>query len=174
MKSELITTHPDSAFTQAVQRVKLLGIDFDGVMTDNSVFVFEDGREAVRCSRFDGFGLKRLRSLDIEAMIISTEKNPVVSARAKKLGVACIQSVDDKVAVLQELLSERGLDWSQAGFIGYDINDAGVLERVGLPVVVADAHPSINTIQAFQTTVRGGYGAVRELCDKIAECIEAQ
>ncbi|MEL7541788.1 MAG: 3-deoxy-D-manno-octulosonate 8-phosphate phosphatase [Pseudomonadota bacterium] len=168
--SELLSVNKDNpAFAEAARKVKFLGIDFDGVMTDNSVFVFEDGREAVRCSRLEGFGIKRLKAIGVEPMIISTEKNPVVSMRAEKLKIDCIQAVEDKVAVVRELLARRGLEWSQAGFIGNDINDAGVLTHVGLPVVVADAHPSIEFVGAFRTLRVGGDGAVRQVCDEITD-----
>lgn len=160
-------TDPD--FLAAARRVAFLGIDFDGVMTDNTVFVFEDGREAVRCSRLEGFGLRRLDGAGVAAAIISTEANPVVSARAAKLKLPCYQNIDDKVAALGDLLESRGIGWDEAAFIGNDINDAEVLKRVGLPVVVADAHECLNALNAFRTSRRGGDGAVRELCDAIAD-----
>jgi len=158
----------DPRFAERAARVRLLGIDFDGVMTDNTVYVFEDGREAVRCSRLEGYGLRRLIAAGAEAVIVSTETNSVVSARARKLNIACIQDVPDKVAAMEALLHERGLGWREAGFIGNDVNDLDVLGRVGLPVVVADAHGCVCIGGVFRTERRGGDGAVRELCDAIA------
>ena len=164
----------DPRFAERAARVRLLGIDFDGVMTDNMVYVFDDGREAVRCSRLEGYGLRRLIAAGAEPLIVSTEANEVVSARARKLNVACVQNVRDKVAAMKELLADRGLDWRDAAFIGNDVNDLGVLQRVGLPVVVADAHESVRVEGVFRTTRRGGDGAVRELCDAIAAVKEAR
>lgn len=164
----------DPAFIAAARQVSFLGIDFDGVMTDNTVFVFEDGREAVRCSRLEGFGLRRLTDAGVAAAIISTEANRVVSARAAKLKLPCYQNIDDKVAAFSDILAERGLDWEQAAFIGNDTNDAEVLKRVGLPVVVADAHECLNALRAFRTSRCGGDGAVRELCDAIANARTAE
>jgi YrbI family 3-deoxy-D-manno-octulosonate 8-phosphate phosphatase len=158
-------------FASRARKVKFLGLDFDGVMTDNTVYVFEDGREAVRCSRLEGFGLRRVEEAGIEPMIISTEPNVAVGARARKLKIGCIQNVDDKVAAMGRLLSERGLSWEQAAFIGNDINDKGVLEKVVLPVLVADAHESVLHLKAFRTARYGGAGAVRELCDAIANVL---
>jgi YrbI family 3-deoxy-D-manno-octulosonate 8-phosphate phosphatase len=158
----------DPRFAERAARVRLLGIDFDGVMTDNAVYVFEDGREAVRCSRLEGYGLRRLVASGAEPVIVSTDTIEVVGARARKLNVACIQNVPDKVTAMEKLLNERGLDWREAAFIGNDVNDLGVLQRVGLAVIVADAHESVCVDGFFRTARRGGDGAVRELCDAIA------
>jgi 3-deoxy-D-manno-octulosonate 8-phosphate phosphatase (KDO 8-P phosphatase) len=162
----------DPRFAERAAGVRLVGIDFDGVMTDNTVYVFEDGREAVRCSRLEGYGLRRLIATGAEPVIVSTEENAVVSARARKLKLACIQNVPDKVAAMDALLRERGLQWREAAFIGNDVNDLDVLQRVGLPVVVADAHECVCIDGVFRTTRRGGDGAVRELCDAIAAAKE--
>ena len=159
-------TNPD--FSARARRIRLLGMDFDGVMTDNTVFVFEDGREAVRCSRLEGYGLRRLLAAGTDAVIVSTESNGVVNARARKLKVACVQDVPDKVAAMTELMMARGLDWTDVAFIGNDVNDLDVLQRVGLSVIVADAHDDVAHHGFFRTTRKGGDGAVRELCDAIA------
>jgi YrbI family 3-deoxy-D-manno-octulosonate 8-phosphate phosphatase len=162
----------DPAFGVAARKIRFLGIDFDGVMTDNAVYVFEDGREAVRCTRLEGFGLERARATGIEIAIISTERNPVVSRRAEKLKLACFQNIPDKVAALETLRAERGLAWDEIGFIGNDLNDLGVLRLAGLPIIVADSHESLDGARAFKTRRPGGYGAVREACDAIAAARE--
>jgi 3-deoxy-D-manno-octulosonate 8-phosphate phosphatase (KDO 8-P phosphatase) len=164
---------PDNPrFAAKAARVKLVGLDFDGVMTDNTVYVFDDGREAVRCSRLEGYGLRRLIAAGAEPFIISTEVNGVVTARAKKLNIGCIQDVSDKVAAMSELLAARGLDWSEAAFLGNDVNDTEVLSRVGLPAIVADAHECVQGRGFFETRRQGGGGAVREFCDAIAQVKE--
>jgi len=162
----------DPSFTQRAAPVRLLGIDFDGVMTDNTVYVFEDGREAVRCSRLEGYGLRRMMAAGVTPVIVSTETNEVVSARARKLNIDCIQNVPDKVAAMQTLLRRLGLDWREAAFIGNDVNDLDVLRRVGLPAIVADAHECVCIEGVFRAQRRGGDGAVRELCDAIAAAKE--
>jgi 3-deoxy-D-manno-octulosonate 8-phosphate phosphatase (KDO 8-P phosphatase) len=160
---------PDNPrFAAKAARVKLVGLDFDGVMTDNTVYVFQDGREAVRCSRFEGYGLRRLIAAGAEPIIISTEVNAVVTARANKLKIACIQNVPDKVAAMSKLMAERGLDWSDVAFLGNDINDLAVLRRVGLSGVVSDAHECVLGESFFVTRRKGGDGAVREFCDALA------
>jgi 3-deoxy-D-manno-octulosonate 8-phosphate phosphatase (KDO 8-P phosphatase) len=142
-----------------------VAFDFDGVFTDNGVYVFEDGREAVRCWRGDGIGLRKLERLGIQTIIISTETNLVVSARARKLKIRCIQGCEDKQATLAELLQEMGLTLAQTAFMGNDVNDLACLNGVGLPIVVQDAHPDVLGCAAYRTQTPGGYGAVREICD---------
>ncbi len=163
----------DPDFSARARAISFIGVDFDGVMTDNTVYVFEDGREAVRCSRLEGFGLRRAERAGVELVIISTEVNRVVSARAKKLKLHAVQAVEDKVASMGALLAERGLSWEDAGFIGNDLNDVGVLEKVRLPIVVADAHEDLNGLRAFRTRRVGGSGCVREMCDAVALAREA-
>ncbi len=149
----------------AIHRIRLIAFDFDGVFTDNTVYVFEDGREAVRCCRADGLGLARLTALKIEPIIISAEVNPVVQARGRKLGVECFTGCDDKRATLQAQLDERDLEMSQAAFVGNDVNDLACLEAVGLPIVVQNAHPNVVPYGLYRTACKGGDGAVREVCN---------
>jgi len=155
-------------FRERARGVEILGIDFDGVMTDNRVYVFEDGCEAVVCSRLEGYGLRRAAAAGVYCFILSTEENPVVSRRAKKLNLDCIQGSADKVASFEAVLKQRNLSFAQAAFIGNDVNDAELLKRVALPVIVADAHSSVHALTPFRTLQKGGDGAVRELCDAIA------
>ena len=159
----------DEGLRAALRSVRLVVFDFDGVFTDNAVWVFEDGREAVRCSRSDGIGLQRLRSAGVEAFILSTETNPVVTARAKKLKLVCRQGCDDKLSALHELARERDLPLDAIAFVGNDVNDASCLEAVGLPIVVADAHPDVLALARLRSTRTGGHGAVREICDLIVK-----
>lgn len=129
------------------------------------VYVFQDGSEAVRCFRGDGLGLHKLERAGIQTLIISTETNPVVTARSGKLGLRCIQSCEDKRATLDEVVRELALTLDEVAFVGNDINDLPCLESVGLPIVVADAHPDVVSRALYQTKAAGGHGAVREVCD---------
>jgi len=150
---------------EIIRRIRLVAFDFDGVFTDNMVYVFEDGSETVRCFRSDGIGLQKLKKLGIETIIISTEANPVVSARARKLKIRCVQDCRDKRAVLEKIAQEQGIDLSEVAFVGNDINDLACLECVALPIVVQDAHQDVLPIAFYQTKRPGGHGAVREICD---------
>lgn len=162
-------TNLGRALRERLAAVRLVVFDFDGVFTDNAVYVFEDGREAVRCTRADGIGLEKLRRLGIETAIISTETNPVVSARARKLRLRCVQSCPDKREAMLALTAELGVPLEAAAFVGNDVNDLPALAIVGVPMVVADAHEDVLGAAAFRTSRPGGYGAVREICDLLWE-----
>lgn len=144
--------------------IRVVAFDFDGVFTDNAVWVTQDGVELVRCWRSDGLGLRELDRCGITAVIVSTESNPVVTARAQKLKLRAVQNCADKHASLKELAAEYGVGLENICFVGNDINDASCLEAVGLPILVADAHPDVLGLARCRTTVPGGYGAVREIC----------
>lgn len=147
------------------RRPQLLVLDFDGVMTDDRVWVDEAGREAVVFDRRDGMGIRLLREAGVEVLVLSTEVNPVVGARCKKLGIPSQQGLGDKRASLLRWVDERGIDLADVAYVGNDVNDLGCLHAVGLPVAVSDAHPDV--LAAAQVTLRrpGGRGAVREVCD---------
>ena len=145
--------------------VRLLVLDFDGVMTDNRVLVDEDGRESVWCHRGDGWGIARLRESGLEIVVLSTERNGVVAARCRKLRVACVHGSDDKLADLERLVAERGLDAPGVAYVGNDVNDLGCLGWVGVPIAVADSEPEVLAVARLVTLRRGGYGAVREVAD---------
>jgi 3-deoxy-D-manno-octulosonate 8-phosphate phosphatase (KDO 8-P phosphatase) len=158
-------TEASLAFPELVRRIRLVVFDFDGVFTDNMVYVFQDGSEAVRCSRSDGLGLEKLRALGLQLAIISTETNPVVSARARKLKLRCVQGCSDKRTALDELVREMGIPFAEVAFVGNDINDLSCLTSVGLPIVVQDAHREVIPYGRYRTAAPGGRGAVREVCD---------
>jgi len=152
---------------EIIRSIRLVAFDFDGVFTDDMVYVLQDGSEAVRCFRGDGIGLQKLARLGIETVIISTEANSVVTARAAKLKIRCIQDVKDKRAVLEGFAREWGIALSEVAFVGNDINDLPVLRCVGLPIVVKNAHPDVIEHAIYQTRCPGGHGAVREVCDLV-------
>ena len=155
----------DHDLEEIIRRIRLIAFDFDGVFTDNMVFVLQDGSEAVRCFRSDGIGLQKLKKMGIETVIISTEANPVVSARARKLKIRCIQDCQDKLAVLKDIVQEKNLTLGEVAFVGNDINDLPCLASVALPIVVQDAYQDVISIALYQTRRPGGHGAVREICD---------
>ncbi len=157
---------------EIVGRIRLVVFDFDGVFTDNTVIVSEDGTESVRCWRGDGLGLRELERLGLDTMILSTEENVVVTARSRKLRIRCVQGCRDKRASLDEVVAGLGLSLDQVAFVGNDINDLGCLEAVALPVVVQDAHRDVLHAGRVRTGTPGGYGAVREVCDFLKRVIE--
>jgi len=147
--------------------VKLVAFDFDGVFTDNTVYVTQDGVESVRCWRSDGLGLNRLKNAGVQVFIISTETNRVVTARANKLKVPCKQGVEDKATAILETCVELGVSPEYTMFVGNDINDISAFNSIGIPVAVADAYPEVYPHVIFRTEKTGGFGVVREVCDLI-------
>lgn len=152
----------------------MLVLDFDGVLTDNTVTVTSDAVESVTCWRGDGIGTAALIVAGVPVLVLSKERDPVVRVRCEKLGLECHQGVDDKAPALIALLAERGIDPADAAYVGNDTNDLGPLGIVGLPIVVADAHPDVLDSAAYVTTAPGGRGAVREVCDRILAAKESQ
>lgn len=147
----------------------LVVFDFDGVMTDNRVLVMQDGTEGVLCNRSDGLGLGMLKEARVPVLVLSKEKNPVVAARCRKLGLECIQGIDDKLAILRELLGARGISAARTAYVGNDLNDLACMGHVGLPIAVGDAYPEVLDAACYVTRAPGGHGAVREVCDLILD-----
>ena len=147
--------------------VRLVVFDFDGVFSDNRVWTNERGEESVACWRGDAFGLRRLEEVGVDHFILSMEVNAAVGARARKIRATCIQGIEDKPPVLREEAAIRGVSLAETAYVGNDINDAGCLELVGLPVVPADAWPEVVPLARIVLERRGGYGCVREFCDMI-------
>jgi N-acylneuraminate cytidylyltransferase len=150
-----------------LSRVRMLVLDFDGVLTDNTVTVTSEGVESVTCWRGDGIGTAALEAAGVPVLVLSKERDPVVRMRCDKLGLECHQGVDDKAPMLVTLLAERGIDPADVAYVGNDVNDLGCLALVGMPVVVADAHPDVIAAACYVTRAPGGRGAVREVCDHI-------
>ena len=148
-------------------KIKACLFDFDGVFTDNAVFVLQDGREAVRADRGDGMGLSMLRAAGIPLVILSKERNPVVSARAEKLGIECFQAEDHKLAALKGWAVERGVRLEHTVYVGNDVNDLECLRAAGCGVVPSDAHALARSAANLVLERPGGHGALRELCDLI-------
>jgi N-acylneuraminate cytidylyltransferase len=145
--------------------IRLFVLDFDGVFTDNRVQVGQDGREYVTCSRGDGLGIERLRRKGIEAVVLSTETNPVVGARCRKLNLPFVQGMSDKGLALRALTESRGVGLEEIAFVGNDVNDLECLRLARAAVVPADAHPEALREADLVLSSRGGHGAVREVCE---------
>lgn len=169
---EWVLHRPEYRLNHWPQEIDLVVFDFDGVMTDNIVEVREDGTEAVRCNRGDGWGIARLRERNMAMIVLSTEENPVVASRCAKLKLPCHQGIGDKAVYLQNFLGEQGIDAARVAYVGNDVNDLGCMQLVGLPVAVADSHFEILRIARVVLSHRGGEGAVREFCDMMLTRLE--
>ena len=143
----------------------LIVYDFDGVMTDNRVLVLQDGTEAVLANRADGWGIGRLRQAGFRQIILSTETNPVVSARAKKLGLDVLQGSGDKLRDLTTFCKSHDMALERVLYVGNDVNDLDAMRLVGLPVAPADAHPAVLALAKHVTRARGGEGVIKELSE---------
>lgn len=154
-------------FKGSIKDTQLIVYDFDGVMTDNSVIIFQDGTEAVVVNRADGLSVNRLRALGIPQLILSTETNPVVKVRAAKLGIEAIISCKDKKFALKNYCEQKGYDLNKTMYVGNDLNDLEVMKMVGFPIAPADAHPKIKAVAKLITMAKGGEGVIREISDVI-------
>lgn len=147
--------------------VKLVVFDFDGVFTDNRVYVDEDGREMISCWRSDGVGLNRLGEIGVKALVISSEVNPVVKRRCRKIGIDCAIGVKDKLEVLKDILRELNLSPQEVCYVGNDLPDLECLKYVEYPVVIKGSSKEVLKCAKYVTKKKGGEGAVREVCDMI-------
>ncbi|WKZ36445.1 MAG: acylneuraminate cytidylyltransferase [Anaerolineales bacterium] len=151
------------------ETIDMIICDFDGVVTDNLVLTDENGKEAVSASRSDSMHIKTLREKGVEVMILSSEPNPVVKARAEKMGVDAIHGIgmQDKGRVMREVLDQKKVNAENVIYVGNDLNDLPCFEIAGWSVAVADAYPEVIRAADFVLTKKGGHGAVRELCELV-------
>ena len=146
-----------------LDQVELIVYDFDGVMTNNTVIVSENGAESVVVNRSDGLAVEMLKSRGMLQLILSKERNNVVSARAAKLGIQVLQGVEDKKTILMEYCTRNSLDLNKVIYIGNDLNDVPVMSIVGYPMAPEDAYPEAKNVSKFIIPVAGGCGVVRAL-----------
>jgi 3-deoxy-D-manno-octulosonate 8-phosphate phosphatase (KDO 8-P phosphatase) len=148
--------------------LRLMAFDVDGVMTDGTIFYTDAGTELKAFNAHDGAGLKMLEKAGITVAIITGRHAACVEARAHNLGIERLyQGVHDKVARLNELLSELGIKADQAGYMGDDVMDLGAMALCGFSAAPANAHESVLQRALLVTRRNGGHGAVREVCDHI-------
>jgi N-acylneuraminate cytidylyltransferase len=156
------------------ETIELIVLDFDGVVTDNRVWTDQDGRETVAALRSDSIRVGDLRKRGVEVMILSSEENRVVEARARKMGVEAVYGVglSGKGEALKQVLAEKKVDPSRVVYVGNDLNDLPCFEIAGWAVAVADAFPEVARAADFVLTRPGGKGAVRELCELVLNQIK--
>lgn len=152
---------------QKIKNIQLFALDFDGVFTDNRVFIDEDGREMVVCDRSDSLGLKMLKEMrpDITVVVISKETNNVVKARCDKLKITCRTGIDDKLTLFKQLVDEMNLDIQHVAYMGNDINDLECIAYAGVGAAVCDSDPKVLAVADYVTRKAGGRGAIREFID---------
>ena len=154
---------------EKLENVKMLALDFDGVFTDNRVFFCENGEESVICSRADSLGIRMLKEKrkDIHIIVISKEKNKIVSIRSEKLGIDSLSGIDNKFESLKQVASSKGISLKDVVYIGNDMNDLECIKAAGIGIAVADAVPQILSAADYVTKNMGGFGAIREITDML-------
>lgn len=164
---EIVT--PGKAKRPMPEKIDLIICDFDGVITDNRVWVDQEGAEFVAAYRSDSMRLKELRAVGIDVMILSSEPNRVVEARAQKMGLEAIHGigVHDKGRVMRDLLQQKKVQAANVIYIGNDLNDLPCFDVAGWSVAVADAYPEVIRAADHILSRPGGHGALRELIDLI-------
>ena len=166
LEGKLDIVYPSAQKRKLPAKIALLVMDFDGVLTDDRVWVDKDGNEMVASNRADGLGLERLKMLtNIPAIVLSKETNRVVAARCKKLDLPVIQSVQDKPKALEALIKQRGIKKEDVVYIGNDLNDLECFSLAGFAAAPANAQPEVRQHADLILKSAGGYGAVRELCE---------
>jgi len=159
---------PEEKFIVHAERVKLLIVDVDGVLTDGGIILDNAGNETKRFHVRDGHGIKMLMRAGIEVAFLTGRTSEVVKRRAAELGVKIIhQGSKVKLDAYEEILKETGMTDEQTAYVGDDIVDIPVMRRVSLPVAVADAEDYVREVAMVVTERPGGHGAVREVCDMI-------
>lgn len=154
------------------KKIKVIVTDFDGVLTDNRVYLNENGEESVACNRGDGWGINLLKNAGYKVACLSTEKNPVVAMRCEKLQIPYWQGLENKLETLKALLHKNDYVADQCLYIGNDTNDAACLEYAGVSIVPADAASIVKPLAHGETNARGGEGVIREIAHYLSRSKE--
>ena len=153
------------------KKIKLLVCDVDGVFSDGRIYLGNDGEELKAFHTKDGFGIKALDNSGVAVAVITGRRSTIVANRMAALNVKhIIQGQEDKLPALLTLAKELAISLDEVAYIGDDIPDLPCILRVGLGIAVQDAHPIVLTKADYTTFTRGGFGAVREVCDLIMQC----
>jgi YrbI family 3-deoxy-D-manno-octulosonate 8-phosphate phosphatase len=142
---------------------KIIFTDFDGCLTDDRVWLNQDGEEFVAANRKDGLAINRLKALGVRVVITSTEINKVVTARATKLGIDALQGLTDKVEAIENYMSKNNLNWKDSWYIGNDVNDLEAIRKAKFSICPSDAVKAVKNEVDLKLKTNGGYGVFSEL-----------
>ena len=169
MIETLYTPVPRDVFAAAA-KIRVLVGDVDGVLSDGRIYLGNHGEELKNFHTKDGFGLKASRDIGIEVAVITGRSSRILEDRMRSLGIEHVyQGQGDKLPAFQDLLDKLMLSADQAAYIGDDVIDIPVINACALGVAVADAHPLVRRAARLTTTLKGGEGAVREVCDLLLQ-----
>jgi YrbI family 3-deoxy-D-manno-octulosonate 8-phosphate phosphatase len=146
-----------------VKKPKILFTDFDGCLTDDRVWLNQEGEEFVAANRKDGLAVKRLKNLGIQVVITSTETNKVVLARGNKIGVEVLQGIADKAESIEQYLNQKNLSWEDIWYLGNDVNDLGAIRKAKFSICPSDAVKAVKKEVDLKLKTKGGYGVLSEL-----------
>ncbi|MDA3026508.1 MAG: HAD hydrolase family protein [Actinomycetota bacterium] len=146
-----------------IQKPKIIFTDFDGCLTDDRVWLNQEGEEFVAANRKDGLAVKRIKNLGIQVIIASTETNKVVTARGNKMGVEVLQGLSDKAESIEQYLEQKNLSWNDVWYIGNDVNDLGAIRKAKFSICPSDAVKTVKKVVDFKLKSKGGYGVLSEL-----------
>ena len=146
-----------------IQKPKILFTDFDGCLTDDRVWLNQDGEEFVAANRKDGLAVKKLKNLGIQVIIASTETNKVVLARGNKMGVDVLQGLSDKAKSIEQYIEKMNLSWDDVWYVGNDVNDIQAIKKAKVSICPSDAVKAVKKEVDIKLKTRGGYGVLSEL-----------
>lgn len=153
-----------------LERVKLLALDVDGVLTDGGLYYSNSGEELKKFNVKDGQGIKLVMQSGVEVAIISANNSAATLHRARKLGIErAFVGIENKLATLEKICQELNLPLDRVAYVGDDLNDLPVLQAVGCPLTVADAIPENKASAVYVTKSKGGQGCVREICNLLLQ-----
>lgn len=152
-----------------IQKPKILFTDFDGCLTDDRVWLNQEGEEFVAANRKDGLAINRLKALGISVVITSTETNKVVTARATKLGIEALQGLSNKVEAIESYLAKNNLTWNESWYIGNDLNDLGAIRKAKVSLCPSDSVKPVKKEVSFILRTKGGYGILSEIATELAK-----
>ena len=156
-----------------VQKPKILFTDFDGCLTDDRVWLNQDGEEFVAANRKDGLAVKRLKNLGIQVVITSTETNKVVLARGTKIGVEVLQGLADKAETIDQYLKQKNLSWNDIWYLGNDINDLGAIRKAKFSICPSDAVKAVKKEVDLKLKTKGGYGVLSDIATVLESKIKS-
>jgi N-acylneuraminate cytidylyltransferase len=150
-----------------IQKPKIIFTDFDGCLTDDRVWLNQDGEEFVAANRKDGLAIKRLQNIGIQVVIASTETNKVVLARGNKIGVEVLQGLADKAESIEQYLKQNNLTWNDVWYIGNDVNDLGAIKKANLSICPADGVKKVRKTVDIVLKTNGGNGILSEIATEL-------
>ena len=170
MLFETLYTSLEPSFVEKLKQIKLLVCDVDGVFSDGRIYLGNQGEELKAFNTKDGYGIKALIHSGVEVAVITGRRSILVEQRMSALSIKyIIQGEINKKHALQKLMQKLNLTSEHVASMGDDIPDTGMFEESSVNIAVKDAHPLVLKAANWTTTINGGYGAVREVCDTILQ-----